>query len=254
MHAYNPEAIPEPNDIVCESCSDATDVMEYMAPLANASIPDFDPKDKAFIKGLRCYVIIFSKPGYAPIYCFRHYTSRKILKTGGRSIFAYMNGGKYTRLESDALQIDDEIDCICWDKHIFIFDQSEYHKIFREGPHVKRAAEEALATLKEQDLIDTAQFDTFMSACMRDKRKRARLRNIALKGRITGDHLKDFDKLERFLSEYPVKVRIITVNGVKQLHYGKQGIWDMLKLLDDAYVISQLSGNRYVTGSREQLD
>jgi hypothetical protein len=254
VRAYDPEAIPDLHEIVCEPAEDATDVMDYVAPLANLPIPDFDPKDKTFAKGLRCYVIVFSKLGHAPIYCFRHYTSRKILKTGGHSIFAIMNQGKYTRLESDALQIDDEIDCICWDKHIFIFDQDEYHKIFREGPHVKAAAQDALAILKEQDLIDSAQLESFLSSCMHDTRKRAKLRNIALKGRITADHLKDFDKLAQFLAEYPVKVRIVTVNGVKQLHYDKKGIWDMLKLLDDAYVISQLSGNRYVTGSRQQLD
>lgn len=248
IRQYDPEAQPDDGEIGYERTADAPDVMEYLSPLA-ASDLTFDVKDNAFTTRLRCYVIVLSRQDYPTIYCFRHYSAQKVLRHS-RNLYAIFNEGRYSRLESPGILLDQALDCICWDQHIFIFDRAEYDKMFREGPHVKRAAIAALDILALQGIVDGDQFDLFYKACMRDKRKRARLRNIALKGRLAAKHLQDFDRIQSMLHTYAIDVEIINVDGDQALHYGKKGIWDMLKLLGDDFVQSPLTGNHYETNSK----
>ncbi|MBA3826339.1 MAG: DUF4868 domain-containing protein, partial [Ktedonobacterales bacterium] len=197
------------------------------------------------------YAIVFSQPDHPSLYCFRHYTSKKIVRAG-HGLLAFMNGGVYGKMDTPAIQIDEVIDCLCWNGHIFIFNRVEYDKIFREGPHVTVAATNALNVLAELAIIDQTQFAQFHAACMRDPRKRARLRNIALKGRLDAHHLKDFATLQQMIDQYKIDVRLVEVGASKQLHYGRKAQWDVLRLLGDDFVQSPLTGNRYVTQGKRQ--
>jgi hypothetical protein len=250
IQPYDPEAGPDADEIEYEPTAGAPDVMEYIEPLT-ASFAAFDATDQQFVRRLRTYAIVFTQPDAPTIYCFRHYTAKKILRPG-HGLLAFMNRGVYGTLDTPAIQIDEIIDCICWNGHIFIFDRAEYDKIFREGPHVKEAALEALNVLEAQTIIDQTQFAQFHAACMRDPRKRARLRNIALKGRLDAHHLKDFATLQRTIDDYKIDVQIVEIDHTRRLHYGRKAQWDFLRLLGDDFVQSPLTGNRYVTQGKRQ--
>jgi Kiwa protein KwaB-like len=212
---------------------------------ALAQIPAFKVEE-GFVAGLRFYVIILQCKDGEPLFLFRTYTPKKELS---RSAWfgAIFEEGTFDRIDEPVFLFDHGIDCMCRDGVMYIFNKHNFQKIFRFFELVLKAAEETLKTIKA--LVPIANFDEFKQACEGHLQMQAKLKNIACKPYLKNVKMSD---IRRALKDFPdLGVKIVKRNGKEMLLFDSEDKWAVLRLLDDDYLGSVLTGEKYeVTGKR----
>ena|SRR2546421_12644741 len=113
---------------------------------------------------------------------------------------------------------------------------------------LEKTAAESLNKIKH---IPIAHFAEFEEACRKNPLKAAKLRSIAEKPYL---QMLTIDKLKRFIKKRHLDMKIETDEdtGQEMLVYDARNSWKLLKLLDDDYLLSELTEHSYeVNGKRE---
>ena len=218
---------------------------QFHALSSLADVPLFKAQDD-FVSGLRFYVIIVQPPHGPSLYCFRSYTPKKEL---GRSplFAAIFEKGTFDRIVEPTFLFDSRIHCMAHDAFMFVFNKDSFHKIFRFFDMVLKTAEQTLATIGTRVPIDN--FEEFSEACKGHYQMQAKLKNIANK-----PYLKNLtmEAVKKVLAEFPhLGVQIIEKGGKEMLVFNPKDKWAFLRLLDDDYLKSLMTGENYeVSGKR----
>jgi hypothetical protein len=207
-------------------------------------------EDKTFLKGVRFYIIVVQPPshrGEEPICFFRSYTQKNKLRRG---TFAVVWSGRgYDRVEAEKVFLfDNDIDCMSRGDLMYVFDKDTFHQMFRFFEELEKTAVESLNKIKH---IPIAHFAEFEEACRKNPLKAAKLRSIAEKPYL---QMLTIDKLKRFIKKRHLDMKIETDEdtGQEMLVYDARSSWKLLKLLDDDYLLSELTEHSYeVNGKRE---
>lgn len=210
-----------------------------------AQIPVFKIDDK-FIAGLRFYVIAFQCGNNPPLYFFRTYTPKKELSRS--PLFAALFGdGTFDRVKDTMFLFDHNVDCVSYDGTMYIFNKHNFEKIFRFFELVTKTAAQTLATIKAHVPIDN--FEELERACAGHLQMQAKLKNIAGKPYLKKMKIADIKKL---LTHFPaLGLKTVKKNGKEMLVFDPKDKWALLRLLDDDYLDSMLTGQKYeVTGKR----
>jgi len=222
-------------------------LVEQISPLsALASVEVFEEENK-FVTGLRFYVIIAQPWEGDPIYFFRSYGPKKMLRRS-RGFAAYLKNGSYDRITQPLFLFDEEIDCLSRSGIMFIINKKNFQNIFRLSEKaIRKAAKETLEAIKIT--VPILNFEEFAHVCEGHLWKQRKLKNIAAKpylSRITMDHIK------KVIEKNNLPLQIMEVEGKETLIYDRKDKWVLLKLLDDDYLWSLLTEQSYeVTGKRE---
>ena len=243
---YDAGSKPDGHEVEFLSLDEHEQIKKQVESLSSlAEIPVFKVKDK-FVAGLRFYAITLQCNQEKPLYLFRTYTPKKELSRS--SLFgAIFENGTFDRIEEPLFLFDHGIDCICRDGVMYIFNKHNFQKIFRFFELVLKAAEETLRTIKA--LVPIANFDDFKLACEGHLQMQAKLKNIACKPYLKDVKMSD---IKRTLKDFPdLGVKIVKKNGKEMLQFDPEDKWAVLRLLDDDYLGSVLTGEKYeVTGKR----
>jgi Kiwa protein KwaB-like len=243
---YAPQSDPDEFEIEHISLSAYNILLEQMSPLLSlAGVEVFD-EDKKFVADMRFYVIAMQPPQGDPVYFFRIYAAKKLLSQS-KCLGIWLNNGSYDRITTPVFFFDQEIDCMSQSGVMFIFNKTNFQNIFQFFETVRAVAKEALDNIKIN--VPIQNFDEFARDCEGHIVKMRKLKNISTKSylsKITMDHIKEV--IQR--NDLPVK--IVEENGKEMLIYDRKERWVLLKLLDDDYLWSLLTEQRYeVTGKRE---
>jgi|SRR5579859_1467568 len=207
-------------------------------------------EDKTFLKGARFYVIVVQPPAKMseePICFFRSYTQKNRLRRG---IFAVVWSGQgYDKVEAERVFLfDNGIDCMSRGDTMYIFNKENFHHMFHFFEELEKTVEESLNKIRH---IPIAHFAQFEQDCRKNPLKAAKLRSIAGKPylkKLTIDRLRQFIKKHNL----NVKIEIDRHSGQEMLIYDTRSSWRLLKLLDDDYLLSELTAYSYeVDGKRE---
>src|SRR6185503_13920015 len=200
-----------------------------------------------FLASLRFYVIVVQLGKADPIYLFRSYTSKKEL---GRSTFfgALLSGGQFNRVRQPLFLFDHFIDCLSCRSDMFIFQKNNFQTIFRFFELVAQTAQATLETIKAR--IPISNFEGLEEASQSNIAMLTKLKNIAGKPYLERITMKDIKKV---LKAFPkLQVKITRENGKEKLLYDPTDRWAILRLLDDDYLNSIMTGQHYeVTGKRQ---
>lgn len=212
---------------------------------ALAQIPVFKIDDK-FVAGLRFYAIVFQCANTPPLYFFRIYTPKKELSRS-RLFAALFGDGTFDRVKSPLFLFDHNVDCLSHDGTMYIFNKHNFEKIFRFFELVTKTAAQTLATIKAH--VPIANFDELEKACSGHLQMQAKLKNIAGKPYLKEMKIADIKKV---LQAFPsLGLKTIKKNGKEMLVFDPKDKWALLRLLDDDYLDSVLTGQKYeVTGKR----
>ncbi|MCU1240742.1 MAG: hypothetical protein JWO71_1468 [Candidatus Acidoferrum typicum] len=222
------------------------EIGKQFAPLSSlADVLLFTAQDE-FVSGLRFYVIIVQPQQGSPIYCFRSYTPKKKLRRS--PLFAAIfEDGTFDRIAEPTFLFDNRIHCMAHGTFMFVFNKDSFHKIFRFFDMVLKTAEKTLESIGSRVPIDN--FEEFSEACKGHYQMQAKLKNIANK-----PYLKNLtmDAVKKVLAELPhLGVEIIIKNGEEMLVFNPKDKWAFLRLLDDDYLKSLMTGENYeVSGKR----
>jgi len=210
-----------------------------------AQIPVFKIDDK-FVAGLRFYAIVFQCGNTPPLYFFRTYTPKKELSRS-RLFAALFGDGTFDRVKAPLFLFDHNVDCLSYDGTMYIFNKHNFEKIFRFFELVMKTAAETLATIKTH--VPIANFEELEKACSGHLQMQAKLKNIASKPYLKNVKMSD---IKRVLKDFPdLGVEIVKQKGKEMLLFNSKDKWAVLRLLDDDYLGSVLTGEKYeVTGKR----
>jgi hypothetical protein len=119
--------------------------------------------------------------------------------------------------------------------------------IFQFFELVLKTAVQTLETIRTH--VPIANFDEFEKACSGHLQMQAKLKNIASKPYLKKVKMAD---IKRVLKEFPeLGVKIVKKNDTEMLLFNPKDKWAVLRLLDDDYLGSVLTGQKYeVTGKR----
>lgn len=209
-----------------------------------ASLPLFDGGDD-FVDGLRFYVIVLKTPNSGPIYCFRVYSPKKELSRS--TLFgALLARGQFDAVRNPLFLFDQHVDCVCHGDTLFILNKSNFQKVFRFFEMVLGAARKTLETIRAR--VPIAGFDKFQAACEGHLQKLAKLKNIA-----DNPELKKITmaQLRKVIQEFKLPIEIRKEAGKEMLVFDPRDPWALLHLLDQDYLKSPMTGNRFeVSGKR----
>lgn len=237
---------PDSHEVEYLDLADHDSVETQVNSLASlAQIPVFKI-DEQFVAGLRFYAIVFQCGNTPPLYFFRIYTPKKELSRS-RLFAALFGDGTFDRVKAPLFLFDHNVDCLSHDGTMYIFNKHNFEKIFRFFELVMKTAAQTLATIKAH--VPIANFDELEEACSGHLQMQAKLKNIAGKAYLKKMNIADIKKV---LQAFPsLGLKTIKKNGKEMLVFDPKDKWALLRLLDDDYLDSVLTGQKYeVTGKR----
>jgi hypothetical protein len=245
---FAPSSKPPPYEIEHFELSEHKIILEQINPLKALTEIDVFEEDKSFVSALRFYVLIIQTPDGEPIYCFRFHTLHKTLAQERYLTICKRNGSLYNQIEEPVFLFDQEIDCICRSGVMFIFNKSNFEQMFQFLEELKEIAKETLDNLKLR--IPIKNFDDLLRACQGNLLKMRKLKNVAAQpyiNKITIEHIK------MVITDNKLSIKTEVIDGQEMIVYDEKEPWLILNLLDDAYLRSLLTDQRYQVDGKRKL-
>lgn len=224
-------------------------IVEQIEALEDLSTLDPFSGTEVFIDGLRFYSVVLTsqEKGAEPIKLFRFYSPKKELSRSKTFGIALKNG-QYDQVEDSLFLFDDKFDCFACGDYLFIKNKDAFQKIFKFYEMLKDAAHETLDTIEEHIPIDD--FDAFSAACDGHLQKLAKLKNIASKPYIK---TLTIDDLKQVITTFKLPIQTIGEGDDEKLQFNVKDKWAILRLLDDDYLESVMTGNHYEVNSKRTV-
>lgn len=228
---------------------DASDLLPRVAPWRIlGEVNGFDDRDDAFVKRLRYYAIVVETEDRRRAVGFRAFSPKQEL---ARSRFFGVVGrhGVYDEVDSRIFLFDDYVDCVLYRSHLFILRKTFFQQIFRYFEVLDRRAERALTTLPE--VAPIANFDAFRKDAI-GQAKRVKLASISERAYVREKTPIPIERWKEVIAEFQLAVGVGTdAAGNVQLLYDAKRPWELFRLLDDDYLVSDLTERGYeATGKR----
>ncbi len=246
---YDATYRPQPHELMYIALDDAPDVAELVEVATDVSAAPQFTADEKLIRQLRFYATVISTEGEAALF-FRAYSPTKEL-TRRRGFAAMFDDGLFQKVQHKTFLFDNDADCFAWGGYMFIRRKSAFERIFRYLEELKEAADETLDAVLQH--VPVSNEDDFREACKGQIQMLAKLASISRK-----PYLADLtmDVIEETISAYDLHVAISDEDGERKLVFDpstQQSRWAILKLLDDDYLESAMTEERYEASSKIPL-
>jgi hypothetical protein len=211
-----------------------------------AALPDF-AEEEGFVEGLRFSVVGIEPTTAPPIFVFRTMNPKKELQRS-KFIGIVLAKGHFDVLRDHVYLLDCRVDCMSVGGFMFIFQKANFHSIFRFYEEIVRKAQETLEVIHERDIIDN--FDEFERACLGHQQKLAKLRNIATRPYLATMTVTEMKAVAR---EFRRSITFRKVGGKERVVFDRADKWEILRLLDDDFLASKLTGLKYEVNSKRAV-
>lgn len=247
LETYDPANVPDNHEVEFHTPpagSTQAAVVKDLGTLQQLAV--FDGK-AATINRLVFHVIAIQPAGQEPVYLFRKYSKRKEL---GRTkkIAALFSGGTFDRIKDPVFVFDDTVDCIAIAGQMVVIRKDNYHRIFQFFDEALKHATQTLSQIQTALPIDNAaQFET---DCKGNALILMRLRGIADRNYFPS---LTFAALEKKIKADSLPIQISGSGKSRKLVYNPQHKWKFLRLLDDGFLSSDMTGRKYEATSKRSL-
>lgn len=214
--------------------------------LANlAQLPVFDG-DNRIINKLEFYVIAVQRVGLRDIYLFRKYSKTKELGHS-KKLITLFSDGTFDKITNPIFVFDEQFDAVWISPDMAIINKDNYHRIFNFFAEVIQHANTTLAAIQGAVAIENAA--EFVADCTRNVLILNKLRGISQREYL--DQL-NMDTLANIIATYNLPIAISGQGANRRLVYDRQHKWKFLRLFDDGFLTSGMTGTNYeVTGKRQ---
>jgi hypothetical protein len=221
-------------------------VMKQISPLALPfGLKSFN-EELSFTEKMRFYIIILRPEQGKPIYFYRRYSPKRILQPSAPLAIQRVLGknDEFENVKTPIFLFDKSIDCIGYDNSLFVLAKNHFYYMFQILDELIASAKDTLDLLQQRIPIEN--FSFFARACTNDKTKMQKLTSIARRPYLSSLTIAD---MKSAIQRHHLHIPVVTVTEKQQdkefLHYDKDYPWDILKLLDDDYLTSIMTGNNY---------
>jgi hypothetical protein len=228
-------------------------IVEQTRPLLTYQGLDAFTGEPSFNESMRFYVIILRPPQGEPIYFYRRYSPKKVLHATAAVSLKRMFGDtdEFEDVKTPIFTFDKNIDCIGYKDSLFVLTKTHFYYMFQILDELIASAQETLTLIQQR--IPIRDFSFFSRACINDKTKMQKLTSIARRPYLSNLTIAD---MKPAIQRHGLHIPIVTIKDGGQdkevLYFDKDYPWDILKLLDDDYLTSIMTGQNYeVDGKRE---
>ncbi len=217
-------------------------IVEQTQPLTMLYGLETFKEKPSFIAKMRFYVVILQPPQGQAIYFYRRYSSKRTLREAAPLSIKRMLGDtdEFEDVKTPIFLFDKSIDCISRGNNLFILTKSHFYYMFRILDELIESSKDILDRI--HDRIPIANFRLFARSCTNNKIKMEKLTSIARRpylGRLTITDMKPV------IQKNNLHIPVIIVNEREMLHFDDDYPWDILKLLNDDYLTSIMTGQNY---------
>lgn len=218
-----------------------------IAELANISKLDTFTSSDDVVSSLRFYVIAIEPDIGDPIYCFRSCSPKMELGQSSK-IALFFSKNQFDTFEESLFVFDRGIDCICCGNNLYVFNKGRFEMIFQFFEEVKQAASVTLETILNS--IPIHNFDDLQAACLGHIQMLKKLKNIAAQPYLNRIRIADIRKA---IDEMGLELKIEKHDRKMKIVFDPKDKWAILRLLDDDYLQSVMTGEKYEVNSKRNL-
>jgi hypothetical protein len=219
-------------------------VRSQLAGLLDISgLPTFAESDD-LVAALRFYVVVVQPDSDVPLLFFRLCSPKMELRQSPK-LALFFSKDQYDKFDESLLVFDRGIDCVCCGDDMFIFNKGRFESIFQFFEMVKEAASETLETIKTT--IPIHNFSELEEACLNHLQMLKKLKNIAAQPYLNRITMSDIKKA---IEEMDLPLKVERHNGKEKLVFDSSDKWAILRLLDDDYLQSIMTGEKYEVNSK----
>lgn len=241
---HEPGSDPEPHEVEYLKLSEHPQIRDQISPLLSPMDLGIFDDDDSFKSGLRFYVIVVQKEDEEPIYYFRAYSPKKELRRSS-SFAAIFTEGHFDLVDEPLLLFDEHLDCISQGDHMYVLQRWNFQQMFRFFELIQEIGQQILDDIKGK--VPIQNFDDFVASCINSPIKLAKLRNVSQSGLIERVGMEDIKGL---ITEYDLAIEVVEENGQDMIVYSSADQWAILRLLDDGYLESVLTEQRYEVANK----
>lgn len=249
LRVYEAGYKPEPDEISYIELAQNAAIADLISQVSQVQQAELFREDDEVIDSLRFYAIVVSPSARRRAVFFRTYSPKKEL-TRRAGFAALLSRGSYDKVDSKIFLFDSDTDCFAWDGYLFIHNVGAFQRIFGYFEELRANANATIDVVLAQ--IPVSNVEAFRATCTGQLQMLSKLAQIARKpylGRVT------MQDMRRTIDEFHLHVQIVQENGQEKLLF--EGTlakrWLILKLLDDDYLGSTMTHEKYEVNSKSAV-
>jgi Kiwa protein KwaB-like len=249
VREYSAGYKPDSHEILYLRLADEVEVGRVVDDMRRVDQAELFKEDDRVIAGLRMYGVVIQSSAKEHAVFLRGYGPKKELSRSG--VLGIVHGrGFYNKLTENVFLFDDRIDCFAWQGYLFILRVASFQRMFRYFEQLRTRAEAALDELTLR--VPVANVEEFKTACLGQVQMMAKVTQIVGKPYLGSLTMVD---IKRTIETFGLDVEIRLEGGVERLVFdnGPEKRWLLLKLLDDDYLGSVMTEQKYEVNSKIAL-
>jgi hypothetical protein len=246
LRAYEAGYKPESDEVSYIDLAQNSAIADLISQVSQVQQAELFHEDDEVIDSLRFYAIVVSPSARRRAVFFRTYSPKKEL-TRRAGFAALLSRGSYDKVDSKIFLFDNDTDCFAWDGYLFIHNVGAFQRIFGYFEELRANANATIDAVLGQIPVSNA--EAFRATCTGQLQMLSKLAQIARKpylGRVT------MQDMRRTIDEFHLDVQVVQENGQEKLLF--EGTlakrWLILKLLDDDYLGSTMTHEKYEVNSK----
>lgn len=248
LKPYDAGYKPDSHEVVYIDLQQEAAVRNIVTAVSNPDSIEIFQEAADFISRLCFYAVVAGSAQNEKAVFFRVYSEKRIL---GHSRFDLIFAdGTYTRVERRIFQFDEDVDCVAWKDTMFITSVGNFQRLFRYFQQLQARAQKTVGTILGRVPISNA--EAFQEACTGQIQMLSKLASIARK-----DYLPTLTmaQVKAVIAEFGRDIQVVVEDGVEKLVFDPSPAkrWEILKLLDDDFLQSSLTNNRYEVNSKSTI-
>lgn len=249
LRRYDPGYNPDWNEIAYVDLEENATIAELVKDVSLVQQAELFREEDEFVDHLRFYAVVISPTARRRAVFFRTYSPKKEL-TRSTGFAALLSRGYYDKVESKVFLFDRQIDCFSWGGFLFIRNVAAFQRIFDYFEELRTKAGETVTTILAQIPISNA--EAFRAACTGQMQMMSKLAQIARKPYLNRVTIRE---IRRTIDDFRLDVRIVEEDGQEKILFeaSPNKRWLILKLLDDDFLGSIMTNQKYEVNSKSAL-
>ncbi len=242
---YDPGYRPSSHEICYVKLPDHEMVSAMLDSLSDVDSAEIFKEEDDVIDRLKFYAVVVEKGSQRSAFLRLYSPKKELTRSHWTALWA--RGDQYDQVKRKIFLFDDQFDCFSWGKYLFIMDVANFQKIFGYFEELVAKGKQAIDEVISR--VPIKNVDEFVAGCKADSRMLARLAQIVRK-----PYFKTLTmaSIKSTIKEYGLDAKIVLDKGKEKLLFerGTSTRWTILKLLDDHFVESRMTGTKYEANSK----
>lgn len=249
---------PSSHELMYLKASEEEELEQFRSHMTSLTdIPDFE-ENTSITKDLYFYGFRASSEAGQPaaIFCRKPHSTNDISvnaaqKKGFRAILG--SGNRYEPFEKNVFRFDGRVDFFIWKGYFFVSNLTHFHYVIGKFEEIRDQVNSHVDDLKGKlpNGLSIGNEQELREACTNDARMARKLVQVVNRpywdnGEVT------LDKIENVIDRFNLREeeRIDFDGSVLHFNSSPKQRWTLLKLLDDDYLGSEMTGLNYETNSK----